>query len=284
MQINWFTVIAQVLNFFILVWLLKRFLYKPVLKAIDERENKIATQLQDADAKEKKAIKEQAEFQKKNEKFDQEKKGLMDKAVAETNEEKVKLLEAARNEATALRLKLENSLKELQENLNRDIAQKTQQEVFAIARKTLADLSAVSLEEQSANVFIKRIQDLKKEEKKQFMEAFKAGSNSILVQSAFDLPKKQQTDIQSSVNEILGEKTQFKFKTAPEIISGIELSSNGYKLAWSISEYLKSLQNTILETLNNKTMNDETKKSPIEVPTKVPAEVPAKQPLHLMPF
>ena len=41
MQIDWFTVIAQVLNFFILVFLLKRFLYKPILKAIDEREGKI---------------------------------------------------------------------------------------------------------------------------------------------------------------------------------------------------------------------------------------------------
>lgn len=247
MQINWFTVIAQIVNFIILVWLLKRFLYKPILKAIDERENKIARQIMDAEAKDAKAKKEQVEFAKKNETFDKEKKKLMDKAIAETNEEKEKLLEAARNEATALQSKLENSLKEMQENLNRDIAQKTQQEVFAIARKTLADLASLSLEEQSANIFIKRLQDLKKEEKKQFTEAFKSGSDPILLQSAFDLPKKQQADIQSAVTEILGEKSQFQFKTAPEIISGIELTSNGYKLAWSISEYLNSLQKDISE-------------------------------------
>lgn len=248
MKIDWFTVIAQIINFIILVWLLKRFLYKPILKAIDERENKIAVQIKDAEAKDAKAKKEQVEFAKKNETFDQEKKGLMDKAVSETNKEKEKLLEAARNEATELRSKLDNSLKEMQENLNRDIAQKTQQEVFAIARKTLADLASLSLEEQSANIFIKRLHDLKKEEKKQFLEAFKTGSDPILVQSAFDLPKKQQADIQSSVNEILGSETQFQFKTAPEIISGIELTSNGYKLAWSISEYLNSLQKDISET------------------------------------
>jgi len=250
MQINWFTVIAQVLNFLILVWLLKRFLYKPVLNAIDERENKIASQLKDADAKEKKAIKEQAEFKKKNETFDQEKKGLMDKVVAETNEQKEKLLEAARNEATVLRSKLENSLKEMQENLNRNIAQKTQQEVFAIARKTLADLASMSLEEQSVNTFIKRLKDLKKEEKKQFIEAFQSDTNPILLQSAFDLPEKQQTEIKSAVNEILGKGTQFQFKTTPEIISGIELASKGYKLAWSISEYLNSLQKSVSEKMN----------------------------------
>jgi F-type H+-transporting ATPase subunit b len=256
MKINWFTVIAQVINFLILVWLLRHFLYKPVLKAIDEREKKIASQLKDATDKEAKAKKEQDEFAKKNEAFDQKKKGLMEKAVAETNVERDKLLEIARNDAATLQSKLENALRATQEKLNHDIVQKTQQEVFAIARKTLADLSSVSLEEQSANIFIKRIKELKKDEKKQFSEAFKLGSKQmsgeqrpILIQSAFDLPEKQQTEIKKAVNEILRTETQFQFKTEPEIISGIELTSNGYKLAWSISEYLNSLQKSITEMI-----------------------------------
>ena len=51
MLIDWFTVGAQVLNFLVLVWLMKRFLYKPILDAIDAREKGIATELADADAK-----------------------------------------------------------------------------------------------------------------------------------------------------------------------------------------------------------------------------------------
>ncbi len=249
MQINWFTVIAQILNFLLLVWLLKRFLYKPILKAIDEREGKIASQIKDAEAKETLAKKEQTEFSEKNEAFDQEKKALMDKAIEEATEERQKLLDVARNDANELRLKLEKALIEMQENMNSDLVQKTQHEVFEIARKTLNDLASVSLEEQSANVFIKHIKALKKEEKQQFIAAFKSGSSPVLVQSAFDLPKKQQTEITSAVNEILGTETKFQFKTVPELISGIELTSNGYKLAWSISEYLNSLQKRISETM-----------------------------------
>jgi F-type H+-transporting ATPase subunit b len=263
MQINWFTVIAQILNFLLLVWLLKRFLYKPILKAIDEREGKIASQIKDAEAKETLAKKEQAEFSKKNEMFDKQKKGLMDKAVAETNEEREKLLEAARNDAAELRSKLEKALNEMQENLNRDLAQKAQHEVFEIARKTLADLASVSLEEQSANIFIKRINELNKEEKKQFTDAFKSGSGPVLVQSAFDLPEKQQTEITSAVNEILGPETKFQFKTAPGLISGIELTSNGYKLAWSISEYLNSLQKSISQTMKEEPKQQQHASKPI---------------------
>ena len=58
MEINWFTVIAQIVNFLILVWLLKRFLYKPVLKAIDDREQKVAAKLKDAEIKNAEAEKD----------------------------------------------------------------------------------------------------------------------------------------------------------------------------------------------------------------------------------
>ena len=278
MQINWFTVIAQILNFLVLVWLLKRFLYKPILNAIDEREKKIESQLKDADNRESVAKKEQDEFKKKNEQFDQEKKERMDKVVVETNVERDKLMEIARNEAAELRVKLQKSMSEMQENLNRYIAQKTQQEVFAIARKTLADLASQSLEEQSTTLFIKRINELKKDEKQQFIKAFKSESTPILIGSAFDLPKKQQSEIQNVVSEILGTETHFQFKTTPEIISGIELTSNGFKVAWSISEYLNSLQKNISEIVNTKIMKDETNKKPIEVPIQSPKETPAKEP------
>jgi F-type H+-transporting ATPase subunit b len=51
MLIDWFTVGAQVLNFLILVWLMKRFLYQPILDAIDAREQRIAAELANAAAK-----------------------------------------------------------------------------------------------------------------------------------------------------------------------------------------------------------------------------------------
>jgi F-type H+-transporting ATPase subunit b len=245
MQINWFTVIAQVINFLILVWLLRRFLYKPILDSIDERETKITSQLHEAEAKKAEAKKEQDEFIHKNQQFDQQKQELMDGVLNEAKEVKHKLFEEARNEANALRTKLETTFKEMQERANNEIVQKTQQEVFAIARKTLTDLSSVSLEEQSTIIFISKLKDLKEEERKHFMEAFKTVDTPILVQSAFELPKHNQDTIKSTLSEILGVKTEIQFKTSPKLISGIELTTSGYKLAWSISEYLNALESTI---------------------------------------
>ena len=111
MLIDWFTVIAQVLNFLILVWLLKRFLYKPILNAIDAREKRIADELANADAKKAEAQKEQDEFKRKNEEFDQQRSALLSKAKDEAKAERQRLMDEARKAASDLSSKLQETLR-----------------------------------------------------------------------------------------------------------------------------------------------------------------------------
>ena len=105
MLIDWFTVSAQVVNFLILVWLLKHFLYRPILNAIDAREKRIATELADADAKKAEAIKERDEFQHKNEEFDRQRAALLSQATDEAKVERQRLFDEARQAADALSAK-----------------------------------------------------------------------------------------------------------------------------------------------------------------------------------
>lgn len=253
MNINWFTVIAQVINFVILVWLLKKFLYKPVLLAIDEREKKIVTRLEDARQKKEEAKKEQDEFAEKNKQFEAQKKVMMEQAVTDTNLQKDKLLENAKKDVDALHTRQQKAIADMEENLQKDIVQKIQKSVFDISRKALKELASADLEEQIVKLFIGRLVELKDEAKKQFTDAFITTSNPVLIQSAFELQQPQQTAIEKAVNDVLGKKIKFEFKTAPEVISGIELSTNGYKLSWSISEYLASLQNNLSQTIKETT-------------------------------
>ncbi len=106
MLIDWFTVGAQVLNFLILVWLLKHFLYKPILNAIDAREKRIASELADADAKKSEAQKERDDFQNKNKVFDQQRSAQLSKAADEAKVERERL----RNATACIARKLSASL------------------------------------------------------------------------------------------------------------------------------------------------------------------------------
>lgn len=245
MDINWFTVIAQLINFLILVWLLKRFLYKPILNAVNEREKKIRDQLKDAEDKKTIAQQEKDDFKRKNEDFEQHRKELMDTVLADAATEKNQLIEAAKAEAKDLISKMEKAAKEAQENEDKALAQKTQKLVFDITRKALGTLASLSLEEQSAKTFIKHLKAANEDDLRQLIDALKSHPDSIMVKSAFELPVKQQKEINDAVNELLGATTKLQFETAPELISGIELSAVGFKIAWSFSAYLSALEQDI---------------------------------------
>lgn len=252
MLIDWFTVGAQVVNFLILVWLLKHFLYRPILDAIDAREKKIAKELADADATKAEALKERDAFQHKNEVFEQQRAALLTKATEEAKAERQRLLDQARQAADALSAKRQETLRSDAHNLNQAIRRRAQQEVFAIARKALADLAAASLEERLADVFTRRLREMDDASKRALGAALKTASMPARVRSAFDLPAAQRAAIQNAVNETFSSDISLHFETAPDLIGGIELTTNGHKLAWSIADYLASLEKSVDELLKKK--------------------------------
>lgn len=252
MLIDWFTVGAQVLNFLILVWLLKHFLYQPILNAIDAREERIAKELADADARKAEAAKERADFEQKNAAFDQEKAKLLSQATATADSERQRLLDAARQDAADLAAKRQENLQQEAQNLHQEIRRRTQQEVFAIARKALGDLADAKLEEQMVKVFVDRLQALDAEEKKTLVTALKTEAQPIVVHTSFDLEAAEQKALSKAIQALLGDKTEIRFATAADLVSGIELSSDGHKLAWSIDGYLADLENGIGELLKAK--------------------------------
>lgn len=252
MLIDWFTVGAQVVNFLILVWLMRHFLYKPILHAIDEREKRIATELANADKKKAEAQKESEEFKHKNEEFDQQRAALLSKATDDAQAERQRLLEEARQAAAALSLKRQEMLRNEELNLRQAISRRTELEVFAIARKALSDLATTSLEERLGEVFTRRLREMDAHAKAGLGEALKRASGPALIRSAFDLPAKQRAVIQNALNETFSAEIHLRFETAPDLISGIELTTNGQKLAWSIADYLASMEKGVDEVLKEK--------------------------------
>jgi F-type H+-transporting ATPase subunit b len=151
-----------------------------------------------------------------------------------------------------LSAKRQESLKSDAHNLRQALGRRTQQEVFAIARKALADLATVSLEERLGEVFTRRLRELDSKAKAGLGEALKTASDPAVVRSTFDLPAEQRAAIQNALNETFSAEVRLRFETSPDLISGIELSTNGQKVAWSIADYLASLEEGIDDLLKEK--------------------------------
>lgn len=250
MEINWFTVIAQIVNFLILVWLLKRFLYKPVLNAIHQREKKIAAQLNEAMVKKAETEKERELLRQKNELFDKERAAKIDQVREKVNSEKQRLFKEVRKEANALRLTYEDSFKRQEREMSDTVKQKIKNEVFAIAVKALTDLADADLEAQAVNVLVKKIMELDGEQKAELRRALDNSGRTITITSAFSLSSSSRSELEKALSAISGQARNFAYRLEPELVTGIEVDTESYRLSWNIESYLNTLHQHSTSTEN----------------------------------
>ncbi|QLQ32713.1 MAG: F0F1 ATP synthase subunit B [Candidatus Thiothrix singaporensis] len=257
MLIDWFTVGAQIVNFLVLIWLLKHFLYKPVLDAIDAREQRIARREQAASDAQAAAEQVQAQLAQQQADFEQQHKALLQQAAAEAQTARQQLLDSARAEASNLRSQWQEALRKEQQSLRQSITTRTSHEVFAIARKMLAELADTELESRIVSVFIQRLHNLEAAETAQLQATEVSADFPVLIRSAFPLPANQQTALTQAVQDALHMTPDIHFATDPELLSGIELISNGHKVAWSIADYLEAMEAGLAKLLGNKITSGE---------------------------
>jgi len=253
MLIDWFTTIAQVINFLVLVWLLKRFLYKPILRAIDEREKLIAAKLSNAAKIKLDAKRESEEFKRKIKNIDDQRVALISKATQEAQGERARLLEEAKKEIGEFVEKSREDIKREENQVQKSIIQKTQQEVFALTRKVLMDLSGVTLESQMVEVFIQRLSEMDEDTKSHIKSVLSSSASQGIVRSTVELNSQQRKAIESAIGTHFNKKPELQFEIVPDLLGGIEFIMDGQKLAWSIDDYLDSMEKRVHDLLTSET-------------------------------
>lgn len=252
MLFDWFTFSAQLVNFLLLVWLLKRFLFKPILKAVDEREKHIATQIHEAEAIKRKAANELELFKNKNDEFERNRQQLINTAITEIESERRKQVEQIRSEIEKLRRQLLETLRNEQQTLNSTVIDLAHSGVFSIARKALSDLASKNLEEQITEVFISRIKNLGIEEKNLMKAEITKVQGKFIIRSAFEIPQDYKMAIKQFFEQEINQISNPVFDLTPRLITGIELVAGGYKLVWNIDNYLAELESGIEKLLEEK--------------------------------
>ncbi len=236
MLIDWFTVAAQAVNFLILVWLLKRFLYAPIINAIDAREKRIAAELAHAETMQAEAHASMADYARKQAELEAERIVLLKQATDDAAVERQRLISIARSDADDLRGKQQEQLQNEYRQLGDEISRKASAEAFAIAKKILCDLADESLEERMAAVFIQRLGMLDINVQQQL-----ANATQVLVRSAF--AQTERSTIEDAIRKLT--PAEINFEVMPELINGIVLIAHGHKIVWSVADYLSTLENEV---------------------------------------
>jgi F-type H+-transporting ATPase subunit b len=249
MHIDWFVLFCQIFNFLLLVYLLKRFLYGRIIKAMDDREAKITARFAEAEELKVKATEAVENYDKRNQLLNEKSEQMLNEASVAAEAKRKELMDKVRADVELIKVRWQDMLASEQDAFFQDLRQRASRQIFAAARKALTDLADANLEERIIDEFIRRIEGLDKEKSAQIRKAISGGGNKVVVQSAFGIPAQTQGRIEQALKKQISNGFTIRYDTEPEIVSGVELRVNGHKIAWSLNEYLETLVENLSETL-----------------------------------
>lgn len=247
MDFDWTTFILEIVNFLILIWILKRFLYQPVLDIIDKRRVGIDQAMADA-----KRIEEEAKaLKQKNEQFlvdwENEKEAAharLAAELAEIREHKLAELIHRIEEETERRRILDERH---QQEYEKKIEDRAIQQGVAFASKLLSRMATPELENQLFQLLLEDLANLDEPDKRTIAEAVASLSAPIVVQSAFPLPHAQRETLSAALNEIIGQKSTLEFQCVGGLLAGIHIEIGPLILHANLRDemkfFSKSMQN-----------------------------------------
>ncbi len=243
MSIDWITVIAQIANFLVLVWLLKRFLYRPILDGIDAREAEITRRMAEAGEAQKKAQAAEAQYREQQKQLLSDQDAVVEQALRASENQRDTLLADAR-------AKLEQEQKEWHRHLERErhkftaqLQRAGEETLLELTRKALRDLADETLEEAIVRHVSKRLQPISNE----LSEA--AGDSIEAVATTRDiLPEAAHAQMQADIGKLLP-GIALRFATDPQQAPGLVLRVGGAQVAWTIDSYTDEFDALLSERL-----------------------------------
>ena len=247
MLINWFTVIAQVINFVILIYLLKRFLYGPIIKAMEAREKAIADQLEKADKARQEANAMAAGLKKEQEEFARAKETMHVNARGEVAIWRENALETARNEVELARTAWVEKLEGEKQSLLLDVKTRVADLVLEASQKVLDDLAEGRLEEQVVRTFLRKCS--LERESAQFRQIGK--QTTALVLTGFPLNEESRASIRGELMQVFPGFREIALESSPDIGLGLRLVAGDFQVEWNLTWYLRNLEASMLDKMGS---------------------------------
>ena len=260
MHIDWFVFFAQIVNFLILVWLLKKFLYGRIIEAIDAREAKITATFEEAENSRGEAREAAEHSAKKLQALNEDYEAMMNRARTDAEAHRKELMDKAREEIDRIQARWVETVNAEREAFLQDLRRLAGVQIYAIARQVLKDLAGEDLEGRIADVLAYRIEHLDEEEKTKFRASMTEG-HKVVVQSAYEIPPGARSKLGEAIRRYIETDVEIDYELSPEVMTGFELKTDGHKIAWSVNDYLNTLEENFIQALYAESKEQKEKES-----------------------
>ncbi len=249
MQFDLFTFIAQVINFVILLILLRLVLYRPVIDAMNKREAAIAARLKAAEDKQKEAEQAAQAYQNERSTFESEREQALSEAHKQAEVQRHEWLMEAREEVDSHKQQWLTSIENEKAHFLQDLQRRAETQLVAVMRKALSDLADAELEAQIIHCLRQRID----EDGDLIAGTLRADHHHLTVYSAFELSDEERTEITAALQIHVAQRLQPRFARDPDLIAGVTIHTENYQVGWNLRQYMDGLEAQLKRTLDDRT-------------------------------
>lgn len=245
MQIDWITVLAQIANFLVLVWLLRRLLYGPITRAMEEREANIHDRFDEADRRKAEAEEERIRLHAEREELHETREALIARARDDARELQQRLEDEARAEVEESREAWKTQLRKEQADFLHELRENATEHVTNVIRLALRDFASADLEEAMVETFVNKLRQLDGKTIRVLRTEAEAADGIVSVTSAFELAPSAKARLTRVIRETFHPQADVKYRRDVGIGCGFNLKIRGQTVQWSIDAYLDDLEEEI---------------------------------------
>jgi F-type H+-transporting ATPase subunit b len=238
MEINFTTFILEIANFLVLVWLLQRFLYKPVLEVIARRKAGIDNALAEAARVREEAAALQEQCKERLSSWEHEKRSAQESLQRELDAQRARMLEE-------LKMSLEDERNKFRIIEERRLAgERLKNETLALenaavfASLLLKRAAGPELEKRLVELLLERLANLPAETVDTLRANDAENHAAISIFSAYPLADEQRAELQQGLGELLGRSLSYEYRCDPELIAGLRIAIGAWVLRLNLQDEL----------------------------------------------
>ena len=239
MELSATTFILEVINFLVLVWILKHFLYRPVLDVIAKRRDAIAEELDSARRTREEADAVKSQYAGRLTKWETERQSAREALRGELASERERLLadlnaelRQEREKATAITERERSAMRRRDQEWALRLG-------AAFASRLLGSLAGPQLELSLVSLFATSLARLSVGDRRAITHEWKPGESRIVVTTAYPMDAATQQRLKTSVSESLDlDRPRWRFDVDSELVAGIRVEIGPKVLRASIRDEL----------------------------------------------
>lgn len=239
MQVDWLTVAAQIVNFLVLVWLLQRFLYRPIVNAMRRREQGIEERLAEAKAVRAEAEHEAQLFREKQQELEAARQGILDEARRQAGELGERLEAELSEEMEERRETWRRHLAEEREEFAQSLRRQAGHQLLQVTARILADYADSDMADRAAGIFVERLKGLDENVREKLAAAARRSAEPALVETGSALASAGKRQVTHAIHECLSTEIEVRYAEDRDIVLGLRLTVGEQSVEWSAARYLR---------------------------------------------